>query len=226
MILLSIVIPTYNEEGNVALLAERLMHVFEGVEHEIIFVDDNSPDGTAGKVRLIPGFPNKIKLVERPLKLGLASAVMDGTKAASGEWILVMDADLSHPPETAKELFNKREKADLVIASRHVEGGGAVDWHASRNTISKGAEMLCRPMIGNRTTDPLSGFFLVKREMLLKTRVRVKGYKILLNVLNDNPKMAVLDVPYIFKGRHSGKTKLNASEIANYLFDLLRLKLG
>ncbi len=227
MVLLSIVVPTYNEKGNVLPLAEGIAKAFSDVEYEIVFVDDNSPDGTAGAIRSLPDFGKKIKLVPRAGKLGLASAVRDGAESASGEWILVMDGDLSHPPETARKMFDSREGYDLVIASRNISGGGkSKEWNASRDAISKSAEAMCRPFVARRTSDPLSGFFLVKKEILSRTRVRVKGYKILLNLIYDNPKIRIKDIPYIFMARFSGKTKLDVTEIANYVFDLGRLVFG
>lgn len=222
MISLSIIIPTYNEAGNIKPLFDGLSSAFAPITHEIIFVDDASPDGTAEVIRSLYGFGKTVSLLKRPRKLGLASAVMDGVRIAKGEWLLVMDSDLSHPPETARLLFEKRKSADLVIASRNAKGGGK-KWAASRDIISKGAEFLCRPFVNSRTTDPMSGFFLVKKTILAGTRVRVRGYKILLNILYDNPKIPIAEVPYVFRPRHSGKTKLGVSEIVNYLLDLARL---
>jgi len=224
MVVLSIVVPTYNEKGNVLPLAEGIASAFSDIDYEIVFVDDNSPDGTAGAICSLPDFGKKIKLIPRAGKLGLASAVRDGAESASGEWILVMDGDLSHPPETARKMFSERGDADLVVASRNVAGGGkSKEWNASRDAISKSAEAMCRPFVAKRTSDPLSGFFLVKKEIIVRTRVRVKGYKILLNLIYDNPTISIKDIPYIFMARFSGKTKLDVAEIANYVFDLGRL---
>jgi len=227
MMQLSIVIPTYNESGNVRPLSEAIAKAFSGIGYEIVFVDDGSPDGTSGAIRSLPGYGKTIKLIERTGKLGLASAVAEGAKAAVGDRVLVMDGDLSHPPEIAREMFDSRNDADLVVASRNISGGGkSKEWSASRDMISKSAEALCRPIVGNRTTDPLSGFFLAKKDIFEKTRIRVKGYKILLNLVHDNPKTTIKDIPYVFKARFSGKTKLDLTEIINYLFDLARLACG
>lgn len=227
MVRISIVIPTFNESGNVKPLCEAIADAFSGIDYEIVFVDDGSPDGTSDAIRSLPGFGKKIKLVERAGKLGLASAVADGAKIASGDWILVMDGDLSHPPEIARKMYDSREGADLVIASRNISGGGkSKEWSASRDFISKGAEALCRPIVGNRTTDPLSGFFLIRNEIFEKTRIRVKGYKILLNLIHDNMNLNIRDVPYVFEARFSGKTKLDLAEIINYIFDLVRIACG
>jgi dolichol-phosphate mannosyltransferase len=227
MVLVSLVIPTYNEAGNVRPLAEAIAKAFGGIDYEIIFVDDKSPDGTAKAITGLPDFGKKIRLIERPGKLGLASAVVEGAASASGRWILVMDGDLSHPPETARKMFDSRDDADLIVASRNALGGGkSSGWSASRDLISRSAEILCKPFVDNRTSDPLSGFFLIKRGILTNTKIRVRGYKILLNIIFDNPGMKISDVPYIFEPRLSGVTKLNSAEIATYVFDLGRLAFG
>lgn len=223
MHLLSIILPTYNEQSNITPLITSLSKSFQGVKYEIIFVDDNSPDNTARTIRSLPGFNKIIKLIQRAGKLGLASAVSEGVEAAKGEWILVMDGDLSHPPEVARKMFDLKEKFDLVIASRNVHGSGNHTFSTHRNFISKGAEFLCRPFVGNKTTDPMSGFFLIQKDIFNKTKIRVKGYKILLNLLYDNPKLKIKDIPYTFAARHSGKTKLNSMEVINYIFDLVSL---
>jgi len=223
MVTLSIVIPVYNEKGNIVKLVESISNVFKAVEYEVIFVDDNSPDGTATIVKELEGFGKNIRLVERAGKFGLSSAVATGVKAASAEIVIIMDGDLSHPPETAYEMFKSSEGYDLVIASRKAEGSGDHDFAFHRDIISKAAESLSRPFVGKRTTDPMSGFFLVKKSIFEKTKIRVKGYKILLNIIHDNPNLKILEIPYTFQARYSGKTKLTFSEIVNYVFDLGRL---
>ncbi|MFH1785012.1 MAG: polyprenol monophosphomannose synthase [Candidatus Micrarchaeota archaeon] len=221
MVVLSIIVPVYNEKYNVALLAKSLLNVFKKTKFEIIFVDDSSPDGTADTIRSLKGFGNRIKLVERSGKLGLATAVVEGVKAAKGKLLLVMDGDLSHPPEIAYKLFLASKNYDLVIASRNVTGKRTHTSH--RDFISMGAESLCRPLIGNKFTDPMSGFFLVKKNIISHTNIRVKGYKILLNLLHDNKDLKVKELPYIFGARYSGETKLDLNEGLAYLFDLFRL---
>jgi dolichol-phosphate mannosyltransferase len=224
MVNVSVVIPTFNEAGNISPLTAALEKALSDTEYEIIFVDDNSPDQTADKIRSLNDFSKRIQLIERKGKLGLSSAVKEGVHVAKGKWILVMDSDLSHSPVTARELLNKKNGYNLVIASRNITGGGADKWPVTRDLISKGADLLCRPLVGNRTSDPLSGFFLIEKDILLKTKIRVKGYKILLNILHDNQDLLIQDVPYVFGPRFSGKTKLDAREIINYLFDLFRIK--
>jgi dolichol-phosphate mannosyltransferase len=221
--MLSVVIPTYNERGNLEPLITRLAGAL-GPGSEIVIVDDNSQDGTAAAAEaLAEKFP--VRLVKRQGKLGLASAVVSGVAAAKGDVIVVMDADLSHPPEKAPELAAALADCDLAIGSRLMAGGKVETWPLHRKMISWGAESLARIVLGVKVSDPLSGFFAVRKEFFLKTRFRAKGYKLLLNVLADNPGIRIREIPYVFSDRHAGETKLGAGEIINYLLDLFRIAL-
>jgi dolichol-phosphate mannosyltransferase len=223
--MLSIIIPTYNERDNIQPLVSRLEKSLQE-DHEIIFVDDNSPDGTAEKINeLSKRFP-AIRLVKRERKSGLTGAVVAGAAVARGDRIVVMDADLSHPPELVPELAAGLRDHDLVIGSRMLKGGGVQNWQLHRKMISKGADMLARVLIGVGVSDPLTGFFAVRRHIFEKTRFRTKGYKILLNIMADNTGIKTKEVPYAFGNRYAGKTKLGIVEVANYVPDLARILLG
>ena len=220
--MLSIIIPTYNERDNLEALISRLETVVR-VEHEIVVVDDDSPDGTSTAVEaLSKRFPS-LRLIKRKNKRGLTGAILAGVQAAKGGIILVMDADLSHPPEKVPELFSALSDADLIIGSRLMNGGGVKNWPASRRIISKGAETLARVLINTRCSDPLSGFFAVRREILERTDFRTKGYKLLLNILADNPSIRLKEVPYVFMDRNAGASKLDFGEVITYLFDLVQI---
>jgi dolichol-phosphate mannosyltransferase len=219
--MLSIIIPTYNEKENIVILIPLLEKNLKG-EHEIIVVDDNSPDGTAAAAETFPG----VRVVRRESKAGLTRAVLAGAAAANGELLLIMDADLSHPPEAVSKMLEAMGKADLVIGSRLIAGGGVEHWPFHRKLISKGADLLARLVLGVRASDPLSGFFLMKISFFKKTRFRTKGYKLLLNILADNPKIKIAEIPYVFKDRYSGKTKLGYGEMFTYILDLLRIRVG
>ncbi len=223
--MLSIIIPTYNERENLAPLVSRLEKALES-EHEIIIVDDNSPDGTADAALALAKDVPSLRLVRREGKKGLTSAVLAGAAAAKGEIILVMDADLSHPPESVPALASALAGSDLAIGSRLMKGGGVESWPTHRRMISRGADSLARLVLGIRCSDPLSGFFAVRKSVLAGTRFRTKGYKLLLNILADNRSIRVAEVPYMFRDRHAGKTKLGAFEMLNFLFDLLRIRFG
>lgn len=226
MPLLSIIIPTYNESGNIGLLVSGLRKEFSGIDYEIVFVDDNSPDGTADVIRKLQGYGKAVVLIVRKGKLGLAGAVLEGGKFARGEWVLVMDADLSHPPRIAHGLYDQKKNAELIIGSRNISEKGRKTLPAHRDFISKGAEFLCRPLIGGKVSDPMSGLFMIKRSILLNSPPRIKGYKILLNLIYDNKKIKIAEVPYTVEPRHSGKTKLDSSEIIQYVLDLGRIVFG
>lgn len=221
--MLSVIIPTYNERGNVEALIPRLAALLPPGS-EIIIVDDNSPDGTAAAVEALAA-KCPVRVVKRQGKLGLTSAVVAGAAAAKGGSIAVMDADLSHPPEKVPELAAALADCDIAIGSRLIAGGGVERWPFHRRLISWGAESLARILLGVRVSDPMSGFFAVRKSVFVKTKFRTKGYKLLLNILADNPRIRVREIPYVFSDRHAGETKLGAAEIVNYLLDLFRIAL-
>jgi len=217
--MISVLIPTYNERENVAQLAAALDKALKA-EHEILFIDDASPDGTAGEIRRMMAQNPTVRLVERESKLGLTGAIRAGLDASRGEIVVVMDADLSHPAEVVPLLIQRLEGSDIAIGTRQkVES-----WPAHRRIISAGADAIARVVLGVRASDPLSGFFAARRELLQATRFRTKGYKLLLNILADNPRASVAEVPYTFRDRHAGTTKLGAAEMLNYVFDIIRIK--
>jgi len=221
--MLSIIVPTYNERGNILHLIALLEAVVENA-HEIIVVDDNSPDGTADAVlKASKKFPS-VKLLKREGKMGLSSAIMAGVSAAKGEYVVVMDADLSHPPELVPKMAVALKGCDLVIGSRMLPGGGVKSWPLHRRLISSGAELLARLAVGVKVSDPLSGFFAMRQDAFAATRVRTKGYKILLNILADNRQLKIREIPYLFQDRAAGETKLGAGEVAQYLADLFTLR--
>lgn len=223
--MISIIVPTYNEKENVELLVQGLEKCMSA-EHEIIIVDDNSPDGTGALVsRLSKNYPS-LRLLSREKKDGLTGAVIAGVESARGNEIVVMDADLSHPPEKVPELASKLEGSSIAIGSRNMKGGGVQTWPFHRKVISKGAELLAFLILGVKSSDPMSGFFAIRKSVFKRTRFRAKGYKLLLNILADNRSAKISEVPYFFKDRHAGKTKLGGGEIFNYVLDLLRIRFG
>jgi dolichol-phosphate mannosyltransferase len=188
-------------------------------------VDDNSPDGTSEIAnRLSQQYP--VRVITRINERGLASAVVEGFKQASGEILGVIDADLQHPPEVIPELLeNVRSGADVVIASRYVEGGGSEGWSAGRKIISKGSKLLAQVLLPSvrGIKDPLSGFFLLRKEVIDGVELSPTGYKILLEVLVKGKATEVAEVPYIFKVRERGTSNLTSGEGIRYLKHLTRL---
>ncbi len=221
--MISVIIPTYNERGNVELLVPRLAALLPQGS-EIVVVDDNSPDGTAAVVEAMSAKFPTVRLVRRERKAGLTSAVVAGVSAAKGDLIIVMDGDLSHPPGAVPLLASALKGCDLAVGSRLAEGGRVESWPLHRKLISRGAELLARVLLGVKLSDPMSGFFAIRKGVFMKTRFRARGYKILLNILADNPRIRVREIPYVFSDRHSGRTKLGAAEMATYVSDLIRLR--
>lgn len=225
--LVSIIVPTYNERDNLPELVARLDAALRGVPYEIVIVDDNSPDGTAElALELSKKYP--IRVIKRPGKLGLASAVLDGFRAARGDILVVMDADLQHPPEVVPQLVKKvQEGYDIAIASRYVPGGKTVGWSFIRKIISRGAILLAHIVLPRtrHIRDPVSGFFAVRKSVVenILDKIRPRGFKILLDILVHGTYKSVAEVPYTFEPRRAGKSKLSRREIVEYVKQLLYL---
>jgi len=219
----SVVVPAYNERDTLPELVDRL-HRALGSGYEVVVVDDASPDGTS-QVAEVLGRRYPVRVVRRPGKLGLGSAVLEGARAAFGRFVVVMDADLSHPPETAPQLLAAlRSGAEVAVASRYVAGGGVRDWPWRRRLMSRVAVLLARWWLREPRCDPVSGFFGVRRELLLTPSLQGLGYKILLEVLAHHRSRKVVEVPYVFTDRRGGRSKLTAGEVWNYLKLLWHLR--
>jgi dolichol-phosphate mannosyltransferase len=216
---ISIIIPTYNEVDNIVPLVERIHAAMGGRPYEIIFVDDNSRDGTAETAAaLAPKYP--VRALVRKNKRGLATAILDGLEYARGDYVCVMDADLQHPPEVLPSLIKEMDAGhDLVIASRYVPGGGCEGWSLSRRVISKGAIAIAHVFLpGTRgCSDPMSGFFAFRRKVVENAELNPLGYKILLEIeLMGNPE-SVTEVPFVFVTRTRGESKLSSKTQKEYL---------
>lgn len=218
---ISVIIPTYNEAENIKIIVPQLSKVLKRFPHEIIIVDDNSPDGTMKVAKKLSEF-YPVKVVMREKKMGLSSAIIDGFKNADGNIYGVIDADLQHPPELIIRMVSKIiEGYDLVIASRYVEGGKIEGWSLVRRFISKIAIRLAKPL--TNVKDPLSGFFMLKKSVIDGVELQPKGFKLLLEILVKGNYKNVVEIPYTFKERKIGKSKLNLSEIIQYLKLLIHL---
>jgi len=225
---LSLIIPTYNERDNLPILLERIHRTLGGIiNHEIIIVDDDSPDGTwAVAERLSQKFSNIIKVIRRPRKMGLASAFLRGLNHAEGNLIGLMDADLQHPPELLPKMLNEVQVvADIAIASRYVHGGKVDGWLFHRRIVSRGATALAHLLLPKTKVirDPMSGFFLLKREVIEGAQLNSQGFKMLLEILTKGNYGRVAEIPYTFKPRKHGRSKLSSKELWNYLKHLYRL---
>lgn len=222
--MVSIVIPTYNERGNIEKLTPEIFSSCKSLnaDVEVVIVDDNSPDGT-GKVAEELGKKYNVRVIHRPGKLGLASAVIKGFSESRSEILGVMDADMSHPPQILPRLIEPilKNETDVVLGSRYVKGGGVEVWPWHRRLMSKAATLMARPL--TKVKDPMSGLFFLKRSVIEGVKLRAKGYKIGLEILVKGSYSGILEVPYVFRNRFVGKSKIGASEYYYYLGSLARL---
>jgi dolichol-phosphate mannosyltransferase len=230
---LSIVIPTRNEAGNIAPLVERLERALPSSSVELIFVDD-SDDGTDAVVsELVPAEQWDVRLVHRepPLRRGgLGGAVVEGLRVARATWVCVMDADLQHPPELIPALEQRaaRGDADVIVASRFCLDGHADEFGRARRAISYASTHVAHLLFARQlraVTDPMSGFFLVRRAAIDVDALRPQGFKILLEILVRTGTLRPAEVPFDFGVRHSGESKASVMEGARYLRLLWRLRL-
>jgi dolichol-phosphate mannosyltransferase len=217
----SVILPTYNERECLERILRPLTVAVEPLSAEIVLVDDHSPDGTAGFAREFQGTV-PVTVLERPGKLGLSSAVLDGIRRSRGDILVVMDADGSHPPETVPELVHAIDSgAEFALGSRWVKGGSGRGLSHSRQIISSGARVLARPVAPVR--DPMSGFFAFKRSILGRGSLKPIGYKIGLEILVKCHPQPVVEIPIDFRPRVAGTSKLGAGEIANYVRHIAQL---
>ncbi|MEM1291217.1 MAG: glycosyltransferase family 2 protein [Cyanobacteria bacterium P01_H01_bin.162] len=229
---LSLVIPTFKERHNLEPLVEQLTQLLDrrlGGNYELIVVDDDSPDGTWELgLQLTRRYP-ALRVMRRQAESGLSSAVIRGWQVADGQILGVIDADLQHPPEILLQLLAKMQQGtDLALASRHVEGGGVSEWSLLRRTLSRGAQILglvMLPDVVGRVSDPMSGYFLVRREAIAGPMLNPRGYKILLEVLGRGHIQHIAEVGYVFQERTVGESKVSWRHYLDYLQHLLRLRL-
>jgi dolichol-phosphate mannosyltransferase len=222
---LSIVIPTYNEAGNMPELLRRIARVAteRSIRCEVLVMDDASPDGTAEAARKVD-VPLVVRAVVRKGKRGLSPAVIDGIKLARGKYVLVMDADLQHPPESLVDLLQSvRDGADFVIGSRYVEGGNSNEFGLYRRLNSRAATLLALPLVGRRVRDPMAGFFCFRRDLVAGQELNPVGYKIGLEILAKCRPQKVAEVPIDFGSRSAGDSKMDLAQQLDYLRHLRRL---
>lgn len=227
----SLVLPTYNEVQNLPRLIPRLTSVLEreGVPFEIIVVDDDSPDGTwalAGEMALTDA---RLRVIRRRGERGLATAVVAGWKAAQGEILGVMDADLQYPPEGLPELLRAMgadAAVDVVVASRYAPGARMGPWSLRRQIASRAAIRLAKlalPRALGRLRDPNAGYFLIRRRVIADVDLRPLGYKILIEVLARGHWQRMVEIPHAYEGRHEGTSKLGSRQAVEFLSHLARL---
>ncbi|MFO1431844.1 MAG: glycosyltransferase family 2 protein [Candidatus Competibacteraceae bacterium] len=212
---LSIIIPTYNEQGNISELVNRLTRCLAGYSWEAIFVDDDSPDGTADRIMALSKHDSRIRCLRRIGRRGLASACVEGMLASTASYLAVIDADLQHDEKLLPQMLCllKEDQADIVVGSRYIEGGGIGNWNKSRAKISRLATRLSRSVVPAELTDPMSGFFMLKRDVFAKSvhHLSAIGFKILLDLFASSPQpLRYKELPYHFRNRHAGNSKLDS----------------
>ena len=223
---LAVVIPTLNERDNVAALVDRLGAALTGLRWEAIFVDDDSPDGTADLVRKFAQRQPNIRCVQRLGRRGLSSACIEGILASAAPYVAVMDADLQHDEALLPRMLAtiKERGLDIVVGTRYTADGSVGDWQHSRVVISNLASRLARLVVKAELTDPLSGFFLIDRRAFAETMrdLSGQGFKILLDIFASSPRaLAFAELPFRFRRRISGESKLDTVVAWEYLTLLL-----
>jgi dolichol-phosphate mannosyltransferase len=228
---LAVVIPTFNESANCEELVVRLERVLHGIAWEVIFVDDDSPDGTAARVHALAARHPQVRCLRRIGRRGLSSACVEGMLASGARVLAVMDADLQHDEALLPQMLDllRQEPVDLVVGSRYMTGGGVGEWQASRQRISAWATALSQRLLGLRLSDPMSGFFMIRRESFEAAVYRLSsiGFKILVDLVASSPQaLRTRELPYQFRERHAGHSKFDNRVAWDYLMLLVDKTLG
>jgi dolichol-phosphate mannosyltransferase len=221
--LISVVVPTFNEADNVEALALAIGESLEGIDWEMIVVDDDSPDRTYEVVHRLSKVDPRLRCLRRIGRRGLSSAVIEGALAANGEVIAVLDADFQHDERALPQMYSTlcRENADIVVGTRYAPGGGIEHWDDQRRRLSRLATKAAQLLVRGRTSDPMSGFFMVKRSTLNQAVLNMsqQGYKVLMDIILSSPRnIRIIDLPYIFRDRRSGFSKLSPLVMVEFVF--------
>ncbi len=227
---LAVIVPTFNECGNVAALVARLDVVLAGRQREIIFVDDASTDGTPAAILALAAARRDVRVIRRFGRRGLSSAVIEGILSTAAPVVAVMDGDLQHDERILPQLYEAvRDGADLAVGTRYGDGGSLGDWTAGRSRLSALATWLVQATVKTPLSDPLSGFFAVRQALVVANHDRLSnlGFKILLDIVIAAPgRLAIAEVPYAFRSRHSGESKLDTLVTLEFVLLLLDKYLG
>jgi dolichol-phosphate mannosyltransferase len=212
---LSIIVPTFNERTNVPLLVERLERLLAAYDWEVVFVDDNSPDGTAAAARAIGEGDSRVRCIRRIGRRGLAGACLEGMLASQARYVAVMDADLQHDESLLLNMLEhlRGARADLVVASRYLQGGSAAGLSKQRSRVSRGSNAVVRLLLGIDLTDPMSGYFMIRRDTFeaLAPSLSSQGFKILLDIVaTGRGSLRIIELPTIFRERRHGESKLDS----------------
>jgi len=222
---ITLVIPTFNEAGNMPILVAKIFEEFKksNLDGYVIVVDDDSPDQTWKVAEDLRDTYPKLQVLRRQDKRGLSSAVLDGFAMADTDIIGVIDADLSHPPEKIAELVAPiiNGEADFTLGSRYIDQGGTENWPLKRRISSKVATLA---VVGlTSVKDPMSGFFFLKKDLIDNVELSPKGFKIGLEILVRSKCKKVKEIPFVFRDREYGESKLSSNVIVDYLIHVSKL---
>jgi len=228
---LSVIVPTFNELENIEEITRRLDQTLEGIAWEVIFVDDDSADGTANRAKEIAQKDHRVRCIKRIGRRGLSSACVEGMLASSAPYLAVMDADLQHDESILPQMLTALVDAqvDLAVGTRYMQGGGVGDWDESRKNSSQLATVISQKLLGVTLKDPMSGFFMIKREAFEKCVYRLSnmGFKILLDIFVSSPhKLSFVEIPFHFRQRLAGESKLDQRVIWDYFLLLIDKTIG
>ena len=218
----SIVVPTFNERDNVTVLYRRLAATLEGIPWEVVFVDDNSPDGTWQVVRGLARQDSRVRCIRRIGRRGLSGACIEGILAASAPYAAVIDADLQHDESQLPKMVALLQSgaAELVVGSRYIEGGSADSFNKQRAGASAFATEIARRVLQVEIKDPMSGFFMIRRDLFeqLAPQLSTQGFKILLDIVaTAKGKLRTVEIPYTFGSRQHGESKLDSMVALDFL---------
>lgn len=227
----AIVLPTYNERDNIPLVIARLTEALRGLTWEAIFVDDDSPDGTADVVSSHARWDSRIRLIHRIGRRGLASACIEGMMATQAAFVAVMDADLQHDETILPRMLARmhRESLDIVVGTRNAEGGSMGEFSHGRVLLSEMGQRISHAVCRCELTDPMSGFFMLRRSFLLEVvrDLQGGGFKILVDLLASKRRpVAIGEIGYTFANRRHGESKLDVVVGIEYLFLIVNKLLG
>ena len=230
-LVLSVIIPTLNERGNVLPLFTKLDDALSGLEWEAVFVDDGSTDGTVEIITALAAGDRRARLIHRFGRRGLASAVVEGMLSSTAPVVAVIDADLQHDEALLPHLFKAvvSGQCDMAVGSRYSIGGSVGEWSNFRTRISRFATKLAEVITKAPMSDPMSGFFAVKRDRLVEAAPYLsgRGYKVLLDIVTSSPKpLSISEFPYCFRPRKTGESKLDTMVVLEYLQLLLDKTVG
>lgn len=216
---ISIVVPTYNEAENVGNLVNQIDYALKGIDYEVIFVDD-STDDTVDAIKAVMAENPHVRMEHRETEKGLATAVLKGFTLASGDYIAVMDADLQHPPAILRSMYAVMETgADFCVPSRFIPGGSDGGLGPYRKLVSGVARYIGKIMLPSlrKITDPTSGLFMFRRDVIKGADLRPIGWKIMVEVLAMGTYRSVVEIPYKFQARPAGESKLSSKVTVEYL---------